>query len=194
MIAGVLVAAIVALAGVVGFRLNPDSEDYAGGELYPSPVGGAIGLLGGMPLLIGASALAAGVVFALLPSWRSRLKFTALGGFWFLFPGVDALGVLLVALMARNPGNRLLWPVTAITHAIAAIAAVGILLRRRALELAVLLPALVMVGFTIDGSVRELGVPAWEHLLYTSRYLIPAAFLYCMAPVIPVRDLRTVTA
>lgn len=152
---------------------------YASGEFYPSPIGGAIGLVGGMTLLIIVSALAAGASVALLPNFGSRVAFMTGGWFWLLLPGVDALGVLLIGLLARTR-RRIFWFATLPVHAVAGIAAIGLVLRARVPILWGLIGiGAIMVGFTIDGEVRNLDVDvtATEHLLYTTRYLLPILWL-----------------
>lgn len=171
LIRGLIASLLVAGAGFAGFRLNPDSQHYATGHLLPSPVGGLIGHVGGMTALVIASALAAGLCFALLPHGRAALRFAAFGGFWFLFPGVDALGVALVAVADRAEHRLLFVPATLATHAVAALGLLRPLLAGAAAA------AALMIGFTIDGELRHLGVGAFEHLVYTTRYLVPICYL-----------------
>src|SRR5262245_11234469 len=116
----VLQAAITALAGALGFRLDPDSSSYAGGELVPGALAlWPIGCAGGMAAVVIVSAIAAGLCVELLPDTRARALFMGGGFVWLLFPGADALGVLGVALLARAARARArlaLWTLVGLLH------------------------------------------------------------------------------
>jgi hypothetical protein len=166
------VGLLVLFAGLYGFRLHPDSFTYAGGSIVPSPLGGLIGRVGGMPLLIAASSVAAALLVAWLPSDRSRLVFVGLGGFWLLFPGVDALGVVFVALALRS---RRWWFATLPVHLVAGLVTFPLLWRsRRPVLWAVAIALAVVVVFAFrDRS----GAPVWLHVVFMTRYLLPALYL-----------------
>jgi len=170
-------SSLVALSGAAGFRLRPDSETYASGALLPNSLAaGIVGSAGGMVALVTVSALAAGIVVGLLPDNRSRCIFALLGGFWFLFPGADALGILGVALMLRASSRGFLWFLTGAFHAVAAVVTLPLALRSRyALLWSLIIGFCIMIGFS---TVETGPVSWWEHFLYTSRYLIPASYLY----------------
>ena len=173
---------LVLLAGLYGFRLRPDSYLYAAGRLVPgSAAGGLIGIIGGMTFLITVSALAAAGCVALIPSTRGRLIFMALGGFWLLFPGVDALGVFCVGL-AQRLGRRW-WFVSLPVHVVAGLTSVSLLWRsHRPAIWAALIASAVALVFTADSFLRgDGGVSAPEHLVYTTRYFLPALFLWVSA-------------
>lgn len=177
-LAAVVGSALVAASGISGTRLVPDSRHYASGHFSPSPFGGLVGYVGGMPLLIATSAIAAGIVVALLPSWRARLLFFTFGGFWFLFPGVDAAGLLVFAVMQRSPHRRTrVWLVLSLTHAVAAIAAVGLLIRRRQRLLAFVLPSIVIITFATVGWFTSEPINPFVHAAWTTRYLLPFVYL-----------------
>jgi hypothetical protein len=177
--AAATVFASVLVAGAVGFRLRPDSSIYASGELLPNSIAaGLAGRVGGMWVLVVVSAIAAGWVFALLPGARARALFFALGGFWFVFPGADALGVLGVALMARRARGALLWPLICLLHLVSGLTALPLLFTRRFAWIAAAAIALgVVVIFAATSSSSS--VSTWEHVAYMTRYLLPAAFLFC---------------
>lgn len=176
-----ITASVVTLAGAFGARLVPDTQHYADGNLIPSPVGGMIGRVGGVPLLIAVSAISAGLIVGMLPTAKGRAIFLVFGGFWLLFPGVDAAGVLAMALVPRAPKARLLYfPIVLFTHAIAAIAAFGVFIGRKRIELAILLPLLVAVAFTIHGIVLGDPVGPIEHAIYLTRYLLPAIWMIAL--------------
>jgi hypothetical protein len=171
---------LVLVAGAIGFRLNPDSGIYASGRLLPNSLAaGFAGRLGGMPLLVLVSAIAAAAVVYLLPDLRARLLFFGLGGFWLLFPGADALGVLGVAFMARRARAGLLWPLTGAFHLVSALVTVSMLSKRfsRPWLWSASIGVLVMVVFTL---LDRSDVPPWEHFLYVTRYLVPASYLYAL--------------
>jgi hypothetical protein len=134
-----------------------------------------------MPLLIAASGFAAAASVAMLPSPRARAKFALCGGFWFLFPGVDALGVLCVALASRSAARRW-WLAATATHLVAAWAAIGVVLHRRRPDLwAFALAFVVAVAFIIDHAVRLDNEPVaiWAHALFLTRYFVVASYLWC---------------
>jgi hypothetical protein len=104
-----------------------------------------------------------------------------LAGPWLLFPGVDAAGVLVVAAAARRRlGGRWWLPLAAVTHAVAALCAIPLLWRsRRAAAWAVAIAATVAAVFLVDDLVRvEVGPSPVAHLLYMTRYLLPAIWLF----------------
>jgi len=78
--------------------------------------------------------------------------------------------------MLRATSRGLLWFLTGAFHAIAAVVTIPLALHWRYCGTwAVIIALCVMIGFSLGdtGSVSH-----WEHFLYTSRYLIPASYLY----------------
>jgi hypothetical protein len=181
-----LQAALTAAAGVAGFRLLPDSLTYGSGALLPNSLcAGLVGLLGGMPLLIAVSAIAAGACVALLPTSSARARFMIFAGPWLLFPGADALGVLAVALLwrgrARGRDRAALWIVAAFAHLVAAVVTVPLLARRLSSPARGAALLALVVGLIFTAADREGAVAWWEHLIYTSRYFLPAVWLWSAA-------------
>jgi hypothetical protein len=125
---------------LLGCRLVPDSELYAHAA-GPAFVGNLLGLIGGMTALSIGAAIAAAACVGLVPHGRRRLLFAIAAGWWFLFPGVDALGLLVVALAARRRSPALMiagllvhpvaalvgWPLLLPARARARVAGVGLL-------------------------------------------------------------------
>jgi hypothetical protein len=183
-----LQVALTTAAGAAGFRLLPDSLTYGSGALLPNSLcAGLVGLLGGMPLLVAVSAASAGACVALLPTSSARVRFMVCAGPWLLFPGADALGVLAVALLwrgrAQASARARLWILAAFAHLVAAVVTVPLLAGRfRPATGAALLALVVALVFT--AADREGAIPWWEHLIYTSRYFLPAVWLWsasCLA-------------
>jgi hypothetical protein len=151
--------------------------------MYPSPVGGLIGRAGGMPLLVLVTALAAGAALAAVTG-RRRLLLLALAGPWFLFPGVDALGLLPLLLLGRSrSSSAIAFALAGVTHGIAALCIIPALITPYGRAIAALLVgAFVAVLFTVQGELAGVtgGVGPIEHLAWTTRYLLPGLFLLAL--------------
>lgn len=171
MVLSLLTGWTVVFAGLSGFRLDPDSYTYASGVLGPySFAGGLIGRIGGMPALIGVSAAAAAALVYLLPTQRARLFFLLAGGVWLLYPGVDALGVLMIALMLRAPLRGLWWLLAGIVHPVAALVSWPLLRPGRW--------TLWLVGASSIACIVAVGLI--DTFSTTSRYLLPLIYLACL--------------
>jgi hypothetical protein len=161
----ILVGSAALLAGVVGFRLAPDSYLYArrGLHLWPSPLGDLSGALGGMPVVIAVSAIAGGLVVAAVSAGRNRALFVTASSWWLLFPGVDALGALAVVLLYKT-GHKRYWLLAGLLHPVAALVSVPLLFRRDALGVA-------LVAFCTVAAI--VGVGLADVFSTTDRYLMP---------------------
>lgn len=160
-------------AGFYGFRLVPDSYTYARGALSPSLIGTLTGRVGGMTLLILVGGAAAAACVALLPDRRSRLIWLGFSTYWFAFPGVDALGVLMVALMLRTASPGKWWLLAWFAHPVAALVTWPLLRPGRwTLELVALSAVAAIVG-----------VGVYDSFSSTTRYLLPVAYLWTLGTV-----------
>jgi hypothetical protein len=165
----VLLAGLLALlGGVAGFRLVPDSGLYArtGLHPWPSPLGGIAGSAGGMTGLIALSSISAGACVALMPG-RARGWFLAASSYWLLFPGVDALGLVFVLLLARSSAARAgvpAWIGAALAHPVAALTSWPLLWRRDALGVATV---------AVMTAAAVVGVGLYDGFATTDRYALP---------------------
>lgn len=149
--------------GVSGFRLDPDSYNYAGA-------------LGSMGALIALSAVSAFATVRLLPR-ETRWLFVAVSAWWCLFPGVDALGCVFVlySLRARRPVVRAVFQLAAlVAHPVAGMTTAPLLFRRSALALA------ATAALT---TAAVLGVGVGDAFSTTDRYLMPLLAAYCLLSV-----------
>lgn len=89
---------LVLLAVFITPRLDPDTDLYAAGSLglFPSPLGRVAGLGGYWSLAFVAIVSALLLVFLARDTKAALLLVTSPAFVWCMFPGVDALGALLV--------------------------------------------------------------------------------------------------
>lgn len=176
MIAAAAAALLVVLASIAGFRLNPDTAIYAarGFHAWPAPLGRLAGTVGGLPGVVGLSAVSAAVCVLLIPAGARRWGFLLVASYWLLFPGVDAFGAALVLVLLRSR-RRWLLPVVFAAHPVAALVGWPALIRRRELGLALcgLLTLAVVLGIAWwSGSTSS-----------TDRYALPlVALLFARWP------------
>lgn len=101
-VVGLLLVVVVVL---VRPHLDPDTELYASGSLgiFPSPLGRVAGL-GGYWTLSAVSVLSAVALVALCRTFYGAVALVLSPTFvWCIFPGVDALGALLVVVAVGLP-------------------------------------------------------------------------------------------
>lgn len=167
MIVALLVVAAVEAAGFAGFKLVPDTGIYAGGSLWPAPLGGLAGQAGGLPALIFVSALAAGLLVLAMPTRRRRVLYALVCGYWFLFPGVDALGALavLVATRTTTRGRRAAAiTVAGLAHPVAALTSAPLVAGRTRVALA---------GVAVLTGAAIVAVGLYDGWTTTDRYALP---------------------
>jgi hypothetical protein len=171
-----LAGSLAFAAGEVGFRLVPDSFTYARHGIYlrPYPLSWIPGYLGGMQGVIIANALAVIALLYVIPRGRGRKLMTFGGMFFFLFPGMDALGAFLIALVVRYR-RRFPYVLALLIHPVAALTTAPVLYRRtpKGFLAAAVLVLGIIVGFAIDGYIRHEHVNVFAHMVYTVRYALP---------------------
>jgi hypothetical protein len=170
--APITLATLALATGAYGWRLVPDTALYArrGLHLWPAPIGDLLGTAGGMWAVVIASGLAAGVVVAMVPAGAPRVLLLAGCGVWFLYPGVDALGVCGVLMFDRTRSLR--WLVVAgLVHPVAGIVGTARLLRD---------DAEAVVGALTLSVVCIVAVSIADTFDTTLRYLAPSLALACV--------------
>jgi hypothetical protein len=150
MLLAVVVGLCALASGFAGFHLDPDTGLYASNVFtIHSPLAWFIN---GRELLVLINGIAAALCVYFVPQ-RRRWWYAPGCLYWFLFPGVDALGALGVALYARarSGGARAGWlTMAAAAHPVAALTTFPVMRsvdRTRLVACAVLaLGAIALVG------------------------------------------------